>query len=67
MEDRLMNLEVKLAFLENHVAELDTLLAKYIERVRILEHELAELRESRSKNIVRGTLEEERPPHHEKL
>ena len=67
MDDRLMNLEVKLAFLENHVAELDSLLGKYIERARRLEHEVAELRESKSKNIVRGTLEEERPPHHEKL
>lgn len=66
-ERRFEDLEVKVAFLEHHLAELDGVLRVQADRIAALQAELVALREDRSWTSARGGLAEEVPPHHERL
>lgn len=60
------NLEIKIAFIERHVAQLDELVRDVVDGLAELREELARLREQQEAPAasVRGSLEEEVPPHH---
>jgi uncharacterized coiled-coil protein SlyX len=64
VEQRVEDLEVKLAFMEHHVAQLDELVRGCFARIDQLEAELSALRQQTSAASVRGSLVEELPPHH---
>jgi uncharacterized coiled-coil protein SlyX len=62
VDDRLMDLEIKVAFLEKHVADLDGVIREMAQHIEILRRELAEVRDRSD-----GTPEkpgDERPPHY---
>ncbi len=67
MQERLTELEVKVAFLENYATQLDEVLQEAVARIEMLTKEVGELRESRAAFSIRGDLNEERPPHHDKI
>lgn len=68
MDDRRFeDLEVKVAFLEHHLAELDAVLRTQADRIATLQAELVALREERTWTAARGGLAEEVPPHHDRL
>lgn len=62
--DRLTEVEIKMAFLEHHVAELDELLRRSIARVEELEREVGQVRAQLDVASETGTLRDEKPPHH---
>jgi uncharacterized coiled-coil protein SlyX len=64
MERRVEDIEVKAAFLEHHVAQLDELLQAALLRLEEVEGQLRALRQQLGSASVQGTLEEEVPPHH---
>lgn len=66
VDDRMTNLEVKIAFVERHVAQLDDLVRQMVDGLAELRAELDRVREMQDApaTSVRGTLEEEVPPHH---
>jgi uncharacterized coiled-coil protein SlyX len=64
VEDRIMDVEIKLAFLEHHTAQLDEMLRAALDRLEAMEAELSALREQGGSASERGTLAEEVPPHH---
>ena len=66
VDDRLTDLEIKIAFVERHVAQLDELVRDMVDGLADLRVELARLREMQEApaTSVRGSLEEEVPPHH---
>lgn len=64
MDDRLTTLEVKIAYIEHQVAQLDAVLRQTIDGLEGLRREVGALLEDRNVASVRGSLEEEVPPHH---
>lgn len=56
-------LEVKIAFLEHHVHELDAIIRTLSDDMARLRAELAELRDGATAG-ERGPLESEKPPHY---
>jgi len=66
-ERRLEELEVKVAFVEHHLAQLDELVRGCVDALDGLQREIRELREERSTASERGGLLDEVPPHHGKL
>jgi uncharacterized coiled-coil protein SlyX len=64
-ERRFEDLEVKVAFLEHHLAELDVVLRAQADRLGVLQAELVAIRDERQWAATRGGLAEEVPPHHE--
>lgn len=58
-----IEVEVKVAFLERDLRELDDVVRGLVRRIELLERELAALREQSAPESVRGTLAEEVPPH----
>ena len=67
MEERMTDLEVKIAFVEHHVAQLDELVRKVAGRLDEMQAELASLREQLAEASKLGSPEEEVPPHHTRL
>ena len=65
--DRVTELEIKVAFLENHIGELDGIIHQLVQRMERAEREIGELREERSAASTLGSPEEEVPPHHVRL
>ncbi|MCO4746185.1 MAG: SlyX family protein [Proteobacteria bacterium] len=64
MEDRLTDLEVKLAFVEKHVADLDDLVRAMHDTLERMQHEVASIAEVVGDGNERGTLLDEKPPHY---
>lgn len=64
MDDRLVDLEVKIAFVEQHVAVLDQLVREGLDALARLQRELHEVRTELDVASVRGDPGAERPPHH---
>ena len=67
MNERVTDLEVKVAFQERHIAELDEVVRTAVDQIRRLEKELFELQ--RQTNLREGStdLRDEEPPHYGKL
>jgi uncharacterized coiled-coil protein SlyX len=66
MPERIEDIEVKVAFLEHLVADLDDLVRRQHARIDDLERDLRELRGEVGAAAVRGGPEDERPPHHDR-
>lgn len=64
MERRIEDLEVKLAFVEKHVSELDELVREMADAIVTLGRELAQVRAQLDVASETGSLGDERPPHH---
>lgn len=66
VDERMTDLEIKIAFVERHVAQLDDLVRDMVDGLAELRVELGRLREMQDApaTSVRGSLEEEVPPHH---
>lgn len=66
MDERLIDLEIKIAFVERHVAQLDELVRDMADGLAALRAEVERIREMQDApaTSVRGSLEEEVPPHH---
>jgi uncharacterized coiled-coil protein SlyX len=63
MAERVEDLEVKVAFLERDLRELDDVVRDLVGRIIRMETELNSLRERVEPASVHGGLEEEVPPH----
>lgn len=61
--ERWLDLEVKLAYQERLIHELDTLVREFAERLARVERELAEVKEAVPAPLPLGPLNE-RPPHY---
>lgn len=61
-DDRLLDLEVKLAFIERHLLDLDGVVRQLSDRVDALGRELVELRDQGPGE--KPSLESEKPPHY---
>jgi uncharacterized coiled-coil protein SlyX len=64
MDNRIEDLEVKVAFLEHHVSELDGVIRQLMDRLETAERQIRELKEERATASVLGSPDEEVPPHH---
>lgn len=60
MDDRIQDLEVKLAYLEKHLADLDDVVRALAEQVQRQADEIASLRD----RTERAAPEDEKPPHY---
>ena len=67
LDERFTNLEVKVAFLEHHVEQLDELVRVALTRLEKMESEIKGLREQLAEGAKLGSPEEEVPPHHVRL
>jgi uncharacterized coiled-coil protein SlyX len=67
LDERFTDLEVKVAFLEHHVAQLDELVRVALTGLERMESELSGLREQLTEGAKLGSPEEEVPPHHVRL
>jgi len=67
MEARFEDLEVKAAFLEHRLAELEVVVREQADALERMGREVAALREVAGWGAERGGLAEEVPPHHERL
>jgi SlyX protein len=62
MDERLVELEVRIAYQDKLIAELDEVVRTFASRVEVLERQLGELRDSMdTENIGPG---DEPPPHY---
>lgn len=61
MDDRLIELEVKVAFQENLLGELDGVIQQLRRQIELLQREVEELKESREES---GDEPYEKPPHY---
>jgi len=61
MDDRLIELEVKVAFQENLLGELDGVIQQLRRQIELLQREVEELKESREEP---GDEPYEKPPHY---
>ena len=61
--DRVTDLEVKLAFVERHVLDLDAVVRDLADQVERMQKELAALRDVAMPQ-EKSTAESERPPHY---
>lgn len=64
MEDRLMDLEIKVAFVEKHLAELDEIVRRMHDSLSRLQAEVASLAEERQEHGAVRSLADEKPPHY---
>lgn len=67
MEEQILELQIKVSYLERDVRVLDDLVRMLADRSEKLERELAELRERAEPASVMGGLAEEVPPHSVRL
>jgi uncharacterized coiled-coil protein SlyX len=61
MDDRVMDLEIKVAFLEKHIADLDGVIREMAQQLELLRREVVELRDRSEGPEKPG---DERPPHY---
>ena len=66
MSERITNVEVKVAFLENTIAELDEVIRKLADKLERVERELVEVQNHVAGRPERGStdLADEVPPHY---
>lgn len=66
MDERITDLEIKIAFVERHVTELDELVRTLYDAVERLQLEVASLAESAAAQGREGakSLAEDKPPHY---
>lgn len=69
MEDRLMDLEIKVAFVERQIAELDEVVREAVDAMGTLRAELERIRETVKAGPVEpnNDLLDEVPPHYGRL
>ena len=67
MEEQILELQIKVSYLERDVRVLDELVRTLADRSEKMERELAELRERTEPASVMGGLVEEVPPHSVRL
>jgi uncharacterized coiled-coil protein SlyX len=61
--DRLLDVEIKIAFLERHLAELDDVVRRLVDELATTRRELGEVRDAQSPP-EKPSLESEKPPHY---
>jgi uncharacterized coiled-coil protein SlyX len=64
MEQRLVELEVRIAYQERTIVELDAVVREFAERTAKLERELAELRASVQAAPPEAGPHDDKPPHY---
>ena len=64
MDDRLVELEIRLAYQEKTIADLDAVVREFAERTAKLERELAELRATMQSTPNEVGPHDEEPPHY---
>jgi SlyX protein len=64
MEERLVELEIRIAYQERMLAELDAVVREFAERTAKLERELAELRASVQSASPEAGPHDDKPPHY---
>ena len=64
MQERITELEVKVAFQEKLIADLDDVIRELREQVDRLERDVRELREQGAGQVEKTTLEDDKPPHY---
>jgi SlyX protein len=64
MDDRLVELEIRVAYQEKTIAELDAVVREFAERTAKLERELAELRATMQSTPHEVGPHDEEPPHY---
>lgn len=64
MERRVEDLEIKIAFLEQHIEELSGVIREFADRVVSQERELQALKEQMELNGVASATGHEKPPHY---
>ena len=66
MEERLTSLEIKCAYLENFLANLQDVVVKQGEQITVLENEKKALRKKISElsDMVEGDIPQNKPPHY---
>jgi len=64
MQRRIEDLEVKLAFVEKHLAELDAIVRQSLDAMDDLQRQLKQVRAEIDVASESGDLAAERPPHH---
>ena len=67
MNERVTDLEVKVAFQERHIAELDEVVRVAVDQIRRLEKEFFELQRQMNTREGGNDLKDEEPPHYGKL
>ncbi len=65
--ERLTTIEVRMAYVDKQVDELDALVRTALDRMEAIEATLVALREQAAVAAVRGDPEAEVPPHHDRL
>ncbi len=64
MEDRIVELEVRLAYQEKTIADLDDVVRAFSLKVEVLERELEQLRETVKTGVAEVGPQNEKPPHY---
>lgn len=64
MEDRIVELEIRVAFQDKALRELDEVVTKYASRIDELARELASLRQRVDDGAEGGDVVDEPPPHY---
>ncbi len=63
-DDRLTDLEIRMAFLEDTLTTLDELVRQALDGLELVRAEIGGLRDQVDVVAVRGSLVDEVPPHH---
>lgn len=63
-DERLTDVEIRIAFMERTLETLDGLVREALDGLHLLRGEMVGLRREVDVAAARGTLEEEVPPHH---
>ena len=64
MEESIMNLEVKVAFQEHQIGELNEVIREMADRIDEMQRDLRSLKETVSAQQKLGDQKNERPPHY---
>jgi SlyX protein len=62
MEDKIVDLEVRIAYQDKLIAELDSVVVEFTRRLEVLERQVSDLRESAAERPVGPS--NEAPPHY---
>ena len=64
MEDRIVELEVRVAYQDKLIGDLDEVIRTFAQRVEVLERELAELKHSLKEGASEIGPADDKPPHY---